>query len=225
MIALWAAAGCAGSFWAAGPGGSGVQRKASDGFVVTGGGYGYVTGYRVPGAVHAGGGGIGMSLGTKLGATYGAFGERDRVMGIGSEPHLDLVFIPASDRWSATATAGWVFRSLYYDDADDIAYHGFAPSLSVHYALRRRLWVHVGAGYTFGSIKIAPEVADMATSTGAGELRALGGMSWVFRRTPRLDIVLRVELNAYRSDEVTVLGETGRLQGAGVTFQAIWSTF
>jgi hypothetical protein len=167
------------------------------------------------GYVKRDGPGIKFMFGTKVGVTDGKLGTRERTLGIGSEPHVDLSFVPRSDRWAVTASAGYVFQSLYYD-ADTVAYRGITPSATFHWGMRRRLYVHGGVGHGFGEIVVTPEGADEGMAISAGQNRALGGATFVFRRTPSIDFALRVELNAYTA---------GDMSGWGATVEGLLSRF
>jgi hypothetical protein len=216
--------GCAAAVGAPGPGGSGVIRRHGPSTYVEpiNESYGYV--HYDPGYVHTAGGGISFVFGAKLGATRGSLGGRRAAFGLGSEPHADFVYVPKSDRWSATLGLGWVFQTIY-GDSDNVEFNGFAPSVTVQVGLWRRLYVHAGAGVALGSISVVPDGGGDSPSADATELRALAGFTFVFRRTPMVDLALRFEGNAYTSQSVMVGGESGKLSGLGATFEIVMSYF
>jgi hypothetical protein len=225
VVALALAPGCAAAVGAPGPGGSGLERVRGPSTYVDdpdGDGYGYV--HYDPGFVHVADGGVSFVFGAKIGVTRAGFGARDAVTGLGSEPHLDLTYVPRSDRWALTGTLGWVFQTLTYDD-DVVKFSGFAPSVTMAVAVRRRFYVHAGGGGGIGNVSVTPEGDDYGTSARAYELRGLGGFTFVFRRTPNIDMAFRLEGNLYRSTEVMIEGERGAMSGYGATFEMILSGF
>ncbi|HUQ05265.1 MAG TPA: hypothetical protein VM261_22330 [Kofleriaceae bacterium] len=224
VVLIVLASGCAAGFGAPGPGAAGVIRVNGPGMYVDPGCVGWCKARYADGYVKRDGPGLKFMFGTKIGVTSGKLAARERTLGIGSEPHVDLSFVPRSDRWAITATAGYVFQSLTYD-ADTVAYRGFTPSATLHWGVRRRLYVHGGVGHSFGSIAVTPEGTDDGMSAGAGQHRALAGATLVFRRTPMIDFALRVEANAYTTGEVALGADDGALSGWGVTCQGLLSRF
>jgi hypothetical protein len=217
-------AACAAGYGAPGPGASRITRVHGPSVYTDPFCYGWCKVYLDPGFIHKDGPGLKFMFGAKLGASHGAFAGRERALGIGSEPHIDLTWVPKSDRWAVTATVGWVFQTLFYEH-DVVQYSGVAPSASFHYGLRRRLYVHAGLGRHLGTLEVAPEAASDGMTASAGVSRVLGGMTFVFRRTPSIDFALRVEASAYASDEVTIGPERGRFTGWGLTFEGLLSSF
>jgi hypothetical protein len=213
-IVLLVFAGCAAGFGAPGPGAAGVVRVNGPGVYVDPTCVGWCKAVYRDGYIKRDGPGLKFMLGTKIGVTNGKLDTRERVIGIGSEPHVDLSFVPRSDRWAITASAGYVFQSFYYDD-DTVAFRGITPSATFHWGLRRRFYVHGGVGHSYGSITVTPEGADSGMSAAAGQNRALAGATFVFRRTPSIDFALRVEANAYSGD----------MSGMGVTVEGLLSRF
>ncbi len=222
-VAMLASA-CAAGFGAPGPGAAGVVRVNGPGAHVEPGCTGWCKVTLADGYVKKDGPGFKFMFGTKLGITDGKLGARARSKGIGSEPHLDVSFVPHSDRWAITASVGYVLQTLWYPD-DTVGFDGVAPIASFHWGLRRRLYVHGGVGHAFGTVKVAPEAAAPGISAGAGQQRVLAGLTFVFRRTPTIDFALRLEANAYTTGEVMLGGERGSLSGWGVTFQGLLSRF
>ncbi len=215
---------CAAGFGAPGPGAAGIVRVKGPGTYVEPGCVGWCRAVYRDGYVKRDGPGFKVMFGTKLGVTDGSFAARAATLGTTGEPHLDVSFVPRSDRWAVTATAGYLFQTLWYDDAT-VSYRGLAPSVAFHWGLRRRVYVHGGLGRGFGSLVVTPDGAEDGVSAGAGQHRALAGASFVFRRTPSIDFALRVEANAYTTGEVPLGTERGALRGWGVTFQGLLSRF
>ncbi len=224
ILVLAFTSACAAGFGAPGPGAAGVIRVNGPGAYVEPGCTGWCKVTLRDGYVRRDGPGFKFMFGSKLGVTDGSFGARDRTVGIGSEPHVDISFVPHSDRWALTATVGYVFQSLRYDD-DTVSFRGVAPSASFHWGVRRRLYVHGGVGHAFGSLKVAPEAAADGVSSSAGQHRALAGVSFVFRRTPTIDFALRLEANAFFGDDVMLGTEPGHLAGSGLTVEGLLSRF
>ncbi len=224
MLLLALVSACAAGYGAPGPGASNVTRVNGPGAYVDATCTGWCPVYLQNGYVRADGPGLKFMFGAKLGVTDGGFAGRERAIGIGSEPHVDLTWVSATDRWAVTATAGYVFQSLYYPD-DTVSFRGFTPSASFHWGLRRRLYIHAGVGHSFGTIELAPEAADDGMTASLDQHRGLAGLTFVFRRTPTIDFALRLEANAYVSGNVTIGSESGRMSGWGLTFEGLLSRF
>lgn len=222
LVAL--APACAAGFGAPGPGAAGIVRVNGPGMYVEPGCVGWCRAVYRDGYVKRDGPGFKVMFGTRLGVIDGTFAGRPSALGMTGEPHMDLSFVPRGDRWAITATAGYLFQTLSYDDAT-VAYRGVTPSATFHWGLRRRVYVHGGIGHGLGAIVVTPDGADDGMSTGAGQHRALAGATFVFRRTPMIDFALRVEASAYTTGDVTLGTDRGALRGWGVTFQGLLSRF
>lgn len=164
--------------------------------------------------------------GAKIGVASGRFGDRPRSLGLGPAGlHLDLVYFPRAghDQLAVSGTVAYHAESIY-DGPDQIGFSGFSPEAAIHYGLVRRLSVHAGAGVGFGDLALTagddPEVTASAT-----EAHAFAGLTVVFRRTPLIDISLRVEGGVFTTTEATLAGDTGSLTGEGVMFEGIFSSF
>ena len=223
-VALTALAGCAAGFGAPGPGAAGVIRVRGPGAYVEPGCVGWCRVSLRDGLIRRDGPGLKVAVGARLGVVRGALGDRGATVGLAGEPHLDLGFVPVSDRWALTASLGYAFQSLPYDDAT-IAYRGVAPSLRFAWGLRRRLAIHAGVGATLGTITATPDAGGASTSADAHQPRALAGASLVLRRTPSIDLTLRVEATAFTTTEVTVGAAPGRLAGSGVSAELVVASF
>lgn len=223
-VALTALAGCAAGFGAPGPGAAGVIRVRGPGAYVEPGCVGWCRASLRDGLIRRDGPGLKVAVGARLGVVRGALGDRGATVGLAGEPHLDLGFVPVSDRWALTASLGYAVQSLPYDDAT-IAYRGVAPSLRFAWGLRRRLAVHAGVGATLGAITVTPDAGGAAMSVDAAQPRALVGAALVLRRTPSIDLTLRVEAAGFTTREVAVGGEHGRLTGWGVSGELVVASF
>ncbi len=223
-VALAALAGCAAGLGAPGPGAAGVIRVRGPGAYVEPGCVGWCRVSLRDGLIRRDGPGLKVAVGARLGVVRGALGDRGATVGLAGEPHLDLGFVPVSDRWALTASLGYAFQSLPYDDAT-IAYRGVAPSLRFAWGLRRRLAVHAGGGYGFGTVTATPEVGGASMSADAGQARVLAGAAVVIRRTPSIDLTLRLEASAFTTGEVAVGADRGRLTGSGVSAELVVSGF
>ncbi|MBK9032864.1 MAG: hypothetical protein IPL61_16595 [Myxococcales bacterium] len=224
VAAVVALAGCAGGIGAPGPGGAGVIRVRGPGAVVEPGCVGWCRVSLRDGVIRRDGPGLKVTFGARIGVVHGALGARGAVLGLAGEPHLDVGWVPVSDRWALTASLGYVFQTLPYGD-DTVAYRGVAPSLRAAWGLRRRLAVHAGVGAARGAITVTPDADAPAMTAAASQARALAGATLVLRRTPSIDLALRVEASAFASGQVAVGGERGRLAGWGVTSQLVVSSF
>lgn len=219
-----ALAGCAAGLGAPGPGAAGVIRVRGPGAYVEPGCVGWCRVSLRDGVIRRDGPGLKITVGARVGAVRGALGDRAAVLGLAGEPHLDLGFVPVSDRWALTASLGYAFQSLPYDDAT-IAYRGVAPSLRFAWGLRRRLAVHAGVGYAFGALTATPDAGGAAMTVDADQARALAGAALVLRRTPSIDLTLRLEAAAFATGELAVGADRGRLTGSGVSAELVVSAF
>lgn len=222
--AALAAAGCAAGFGAPGPGAAGVVRVNGPGVYVDPTCVGWCPAVYRDGYVRRDGPGLKAAVGVRLGVVDGWFAARPATVGPAGEPHVDVTWVPRSDRWAMTATVGYLFQSLAYDDAT-IAYRGVTPSATFHWGVRRRLSVHAGLGHAFGTVAVTPDGADAATTAGAGQHRALVGATVVFRRTPTIDVALRLEASAFTTGEVAIGAERGGVHGWGVSVEGVVSRF
>jgi len=162
----------------------------------------------------------GVQLGVRTGAvaaTAGAVGE-GTAMAI--DAHADVTV--ATERWGVGLSSGYTSDRMFGEN-NSYFYSGIPIVLYGQFGLSRRIFVHGGGGrIVHGAVKrIEPD----EISVSAGAWRGVAGITFVFARSAKRDLALRLEARVQRSSDAMIDGQDASWSSTGLLAELIWATF
>jgi hypothetical protein len=164
----------------------------------------------------------GAQLGARVGAVSATAGDIKSGSGLAVDAHADIVV--AAEKWGVGVSSGYTSDRMFgTDNGGSFFYSGVPIAAYGQYGLTRRIFVHGGAArIVHGAVKrIEPD----ELSVDAGAWRAFGGISFVFKRSPRTDLALRLEVRTQRSSSVMLEGMNATWSSTGLLAELIWASF
>lgn len=215
IAAAMLATGCAGAFGGYGPGLNSEDRIsqgcASDG-------PGTMTATCTTRGYNSGERSFGAQIGARAGAVSGSAGDIGSGTGLGIDAHAD--FTMAMARWGVGLQFGYSNDQLFGDQK--LFYWGLPVVGYGQFALTRRIFVHAGGGRVFkGTIR----VGDDGMSADASAWRGVAGISFVFARSAKRDLALRLEARAQKSGDAQLGGMAASYSSTGLLAEIVWASF
>lgn len=217
LVMALATAGCAGVMGGYGPGMTGEQRIS--GVCASSG---PTPGTCTLGSYNSGDTAYGIQLGLRAGVAAASAGSIDSGTALALEAHTDVVVARA--RWGVGVSAGYGNEQIFGSaNGGDLRYSGVPLTAYGQFALMRRIFVHAGAGRVgWGSVsRTLPD----ETSADASAWRGFSGITFVFKRSSKSELALRLEARAQRSAAVMLGGEDATWSSMGVLAEILWATF
>ena len=217
LLMAWATAGCAGVMGAYGPGMTGEQRISG-----TCASAGPTPGTCTLGSYNSGETTYGIQLGLRAGAVAASVGSIDSGTAVALEAHTDIVVARA--RWGVGVSGGYGNEHIFGSTkGGELLYSGIPIAAYGQFALTTRIFVHAGAGRV-GWGSVSRSLPD-ETSADASAWRGFGGITFVFKRSAKSDLALRLEARATRSSDVMLGGEDATWSSMGVLAEILYATF